>query len=78
MREDRARNWKLIFARHLANRATASFPPTLAILGGCLAQDVLRAISKKDKPIANLLAVNSWDGTGATAIWGMKDMLVEK
>jgi ubiquitin-like 1-activating enzyme E1 A len=65
---------ELIENRHLANHATTSFPPTLAILGGCLAQDVLRAISKKDKPIANLLAVNSWDGTGATAVWGMEDM----
>jgi ubiquitin-like 1-activating enzyme E1 A len=62
-------------SRHLGTHATAFFPPTLAILGGCLAQDVLRAISKKDKPIANLLAVDSWTGQGAVARWGMDDML---
>ncbi|KAI9634650.1 uncharacterized protein MKK02DRAFT_34251 [Dioszegia hungarica] len=59
---------------HLGNHATAFFPPTLAILGGCLAQDVLRAISKKDKPIGNLLVVDSWGGQGAVARWGMEDM----
>lgn len=60
--------------RHLSKHCATSFPPTLAILGGCLAQDVLRAISKKDKPIANLLVVDSWNGTGAVARWGMDDM----
>lgn len=57
---------------HLAQHATASFPPTLAILGGLLAQDVLRAISGKDRPIANLLALDSAFGVSGTVTrWAM-------
>ncbi|GFZ50515.1 hypothetical protein JCM24511_08272 [Saitozyma sp. JCM 24511] len=60
---------------HLAEHATAFFPPTLAIVGGLLAQDVLRALSKKDKPIVNLLAVDTMNGTGAVTRWAMGDMV---
>ncbi|WWD18792.1 hypothetical protein CI109_103247 [Kwoniella shandongensis] len=58
---------------HLATHATHFFPPTLAVLGGLLAQDVLRALSRKDKPIVNLLAVDTMGGTGTAASWGMGD-----
>lgn len=50
------------------------FPPTLAILGGLVAQDVLRCLSRKDTPIANLLAVDSLLGTGNVEKWGMGEM----
>jgi ubiquitin-like 1-activating enzyme E1 A len=50
------------------------FPPTLAIIGGLVAQDVLRALSRKDMPIANLLAVDSMAGTGNVQGWGMGEM----
>jgi ubiquitin-like 1-activating enzyme E1 A len=63
----------LIPPRHLADHSTHFFPPTLAILGGLLAQDVLRALSKKDKPIANFLALDSMGGTGTVVKWGMGD-----
>jgi ubiquitin-like 1-activating enzyme E1 A len=56
--------------RHLALHATHHFAPTLAILGGLLAQDVLRALSRKEKPIINLLAVDSMGGIGAVGKWG--------
>lgn len=58
---------------HLASHATHFFPPTLAILGGLLAQDVLRALSRKDKPVANLLAVDSMSGVGTVGRWSMMD-----
>lgn len=58
---------------HLSQHATHFFPPTLAILGGLLAQDVLRALSRKDKPITNLLVLNSMGGAAAVARWGMAD-----
>ncbi|AFR98580.2 SUMO activating enzyme [Cryptococcus neoformans C23] len=58
---------------HLASHATHFFPPTLAILGGLLAQDVLRALSRKDKPVANLLAVDSMSGVGTVGRWSMID-----
>jgi ubiquitin-like 1-activating enzyme E1 A len=50
------------------------FPPTLAILGGLVAQDVLRCLSRKGVPIANLLAVDSMGGTGNVGAWGMGEM----
>jgi ubiquitin-like 1-activating enzyme E1 A len=50
------------------------FPPTLAILGGLVAQDVLRCLSRKDTPIANLLVVDSMAGTGNVGMWGMGGM----
>nr|WRH23631.1 ThiF family [Naematelia aurantialba] len=56
---------------HLANHATHFFPPTLAVVGGLLAQDVLRAISKKDTPTVNLLCVDSMAGVGAVSRWAM-------
>ena len=63
----------LLVGRHLSIHATHSFPPTLAILGGLLAQDVLRALSRKDKPITNLLAVDTMGGSGTVGRWAMGD-----
>lgn len=57
--------------RHLANGASHEFAPTAAILGGLLAQDILRALSRKEKPVMNFLAVDSMAGTGTTTRWGM-------
>ncbi|EIW67621.1 hypothetical protein TREMEDRAFT_45154 [Tremella mesenterica DSM 1558] len=58
---------------HLTQHAAHFFPPTLAILGGLLAQDVLRALSKKDKPIVNLLVLDSMGGTANVSRWAMDD-----
>ncbi|WWC71092.1 uncharacterized protein I206_105045 [Kwoniella pini CBS 10737] len=59
--------------QHLANHATQFFPPTLAVLGGLLAQDVLRALSRKDRPIVNLLSVDTMGGVGVVGRWNMGD-----
>ncbi|KAG7530359.1 hypothetical protein FFLO_05075 [Filobasidium floriforme] len=56
---------------HLANGASHEFAPTAAILGGLLAQDILRALSRKEKPVMNFLAVDTMAGTGTTTRWGM-------
>lgn len=56
---------------HLAQHARRLFAPTLAIVGGLLAQDVLRTLSRKDTPIANLLAVDTMGGNGAVSRWAM-------
>jgi len=58
----------------MAQHHNHNFPPTLAILGGLVAQDVLRCLSRKDTPIANLLAVDSMAGTGNVEKWGMGEM----
>ncbi|KAK4684087.1 ubiquitin-like 1-activating enzyme E1 A, partial [Tremellales sp. Uapishka_1] len=58
---------------HLASHATDFFPPTLAILGGLLAQDVLRALSRKDRPLVNLLTVDSLGGNGRVSRWAMAE-----
>ena len=60
-----------LISRHLSSHAAHFFPPTLAILGGFLAQDVLRSLSRKDTPIYNLLVIDSMGGTGTTTRWGM-------
>nr|ODN89338.1 SUMO activating enzyme [Cryptococcus depauperatus CBS 7855] len=58
---------------HLVLHSTHFFVPTLAILGGFLAQDVLRSLSRKGKPIANLLTVDSMGGIGTVGRWCMAD-----
>ncbi|KAJ9095243.1 hypothetical protein QFC21_005609 [Naganishia friedmannii] len=58
---------------HLATSAPYEFAPTAAILGGLLAQDILRALSKKEKPVMNLLCVDTMGGVGAVTKWGVKD-----
>lgn len=60
--------------RHMAKHHFHFFPPTLAIIGGLVAQDVLRALSRKDTPIANLLAVDSMAGTANVGLWNMGEM----
>lgn len=67
----------LLTQSHLAEHATQFFPPTLAILGGLLAQDVLRAISRKDRPIVNLLVLDSMGGVGTVSRWAMADVVDE-
>ncbi|WWC96437.1 hypothetical protein V866_003305 [Kwoniella sp. B9012] len=58
---------------HLASHSTHFFPATLAVLGGLLAQDVLRALSRKDRPIVNLLSVDTMGGVGVVGRWAMGD-----
>ena len=62
-----------LHARHLTQHASRFFPPTLAVVGGLVAQDVLRALSRKDKPIVDFLTVDSMSGTGSVSRWAMED-----
>jgi len=55
----------------LAAHSGHFFPPTLAILGGLLAQDILRALSRKDRPISNLLVIDSFESLSAMSPWNM-------
>lgn len=65
------RDYLKLTSSHLSQHADHFFPPTLAILGGFLAQDVLRTLSKKDSPFANFLAVDTMGGTGTVGRWAM-------
>lgn len=57
----------------IIRHAMALFPPTLAIVGGLLAQDVLRALSHKDQPITNLLVIDTMETSAVVERWGMAD-----
>jgi hypothetical protein len=46
----------------LADGANVEFVPVVAILGGILAQDMIKVISHKDTPIHNLFVYNGLDG----------------
>ncbi|KAL6449743.1 AOS1 DNA damage tolerance protein RHC31 [Candida maltosa Xu316] len=43
----------------LSRQAFAEFPPTSAILGGTLSQDVIQFLSKKESPINNVLILDA-------------------
>ncbi|KAF9974897.1 SUMO-activating enzyme subunit 1 [Actinomortierella ambigua] len=46
----------------LASSAEAEISPVCAIVGGFLAQDILKALSKKDSPIYNFFVYNGLEG----------------
>ena len=58
---------------HLASTAPAEFAPSAAILGGLLAQDILRALSRKEKPVLGLCVVDCMAGAGAVSRWGVTE-----
>jgi ubiquitin-like 1-activating enzyme E1 A len=41
-------------------------------MGGVLAQDILRTLSRKEKPVMNLFVVHMMDGIGAVTRWGVE------
>lgn len=43
----------------LSNQAYTEFSPVAAILGGCLAQDIIQFLSKKESPINNCLILDA-------------------
>jgi ubiquitin-like 1-activating enzyme E1 A len=73
MAMEEVRKCGTLTTRHLAQHSRQFFPPTMAIVGGLLSQDILRAISRKDKPIVNLLVVDSIGGSGVAHRWAMAD-----
>lgn len=62
--------------RHLALQSTHEFAPTSAILGGMLAQDLLKALSRKETPILNFLAFDGLSGGSAVVSrWGLGEIV---
>jgi ubiquitin-like 1-activating enzyme E1 A len=54
----------------LSTTAGHEFSPVCAVVGGLLAQDILKALGKRDTPIANFLV---FDGnTGGAAVCRMQ------
>jgi ubiquitin-like 1-activating enzyme E1 A len=56
---------------HVATLSTHEFSPTAAILGGLLAQDILRTLSRKEKPVMNFSVIHTMEGVGAVSRWGV-------
>lgn len=56
---------------HLALQSSHEFSPTSAILGGMLAQDLLKAMAKKDPPLLNFCAFDGIKGAAWTARFGV-------
>lgn len=54
----------LLSDSRLADTARVEFTPVCAILGGILAQDVLKVVSGKDRPINNFFFYNGLDCSG--------------
>lgn len=46
------------YLNHFKNQSFTEFAPTSAILGGCLAQDIIQYLSKKESPINNVLILD--------------------
>lgn len=46
------------YLQEFSNQQFTEFVPTSAILGGCLAQDVIQFLSKKESPINNILILD--------------------
>jgi ubiquitin-like 1-activating enzyme E1 A len=49
----------------MSTTATHEFSPVCAVVGGILAQDILKALAAREPPIANFLAFDGNSG-GAT------------
>lgn len=54
----------LTYVNELASQLQLEFSPTCAVLGGFLAQEVLKYLSKKECPFANFFCYDSWKSTG--------------
>jgi ubiquitin-like 1-activating enzyme E1 A len=52
------------FCRTLSTTAAHEFSPVCAVVGGMLAQDILKALSAREAPIANLFVFDGKSGGG--------------
>lgn len=52
------------FFRSLSTTAAHEFSPVCAIIGGMLAQDILKALGGRDAPIANFFVFDGTVGGG--------------
>jgi len=55
----------------MVSSAGCEFPPTCAVVGGLLAQDILKALAAKETPYANVLTFDGLTGGGTVIRMGM-------
>lgn len=53
-----------IFSRTMSTTATHEFSPVCAVIGGMLAQDILKALAARESPIANFFTFDGNLGGG--------------
>lgn len=54
----------IIYLRSLATTAAHEFSPVCAVVGGMLAQDILKTLAAKEAPIANFFVFDGNTGGG--------------
>lgn len=60
------------FPRSASSSAAHELSPICAVVGGMLAQDVLKALAAREAPLANLFVFDGWAaGNGVVAKLGM-------
>lgn len=57
--------------RIVASTAAHEFSPVCAVVGGMLAQDILKALAAKDPPFANFFTFDGTSGSGTVCRLGM-------
>ena len=57
--------------RTAATTAAHELSPVCAVVGGMLAQDILKALAAREPPIANFFAFDGSVGTGSVSRMGM-------
>jgi ubiquitin-like 1-activating enzyme E1 A len=59
------------FCRFMAATAAYEFSPICAVVGGMLAQDILKTLAAKDAPMANFFTFDGDTGAGTVCRLGM-------
>jgi ubiquitin-like 1-activating enzyme E1 A len=57
--------------RTMSTTARHEFSPVCAVLGGMLAQDILKALAAREPPIANFFAFDGTTGSGTVCRMNM-------
>jgi len=55
-----------LFRRSASTTASHEFSPVCAVLGGLLAQDVLKALGRREAPLDNFFVFDGVTGAGST------------
>jgi ubiquitin-like 1-activating enzyme E1 A len=61
----------ILMCRSLSETATTEFSPVCAIVGGMLAQDILKTLGARDPPIANFFTFDGNTGAGTVCRMSM-------
>lgn len=59
------------FCRTLSTAASHEFSPVCAVVGGMLAQDILKALAAREAPIANFFVFDGRSGGGTVCRMNM-------